>query len=711
MPIQRGLFDGMDGEQVAQVQRHLHHRRFDAGAVVIAQGDILRWVYVIESGIAELLVTDAAGKQQSLRQVGRGEAFGEVSLLTGEPAAATLRAVSELDVVVVEQASLRELAAAFPIIYQNLSSMIAARIAAASFAFSARPGRTAIALDEGAPPLLGYAPASSLAWHTRRSTLLIVAADTMPAQLEGFSDEVGVHAAGTHPDEPRARIVGVRPDDSLLSDVTSGRSSHLTDRFGHVLVWSVEPLSASAESIRFLAAAGAGGRPSPSRQRSRSPAAYTLLGWQPAGARIGPEPDRVLAVPPTPTARRGAAAQRAARRALACRAGPGLGGSRPGGTQGGHRAGRRRGSRLRSRGRPGGTQARRADGRLRGGHKHRGGGRRNVLTGLHGRGDDRRLATARQHHRVRLAFPTAALLSSARLRAGVRAELGDLLIEDMPIPFAATAADLVSGQEVTLGEGPLWRAVMAAMSIPGIFPPQPAGDQLLVDGGVVDMVPSRVASAMGADVVIAVRLPDLTHRPMPSNRTPRSVVRVLRRSLEMMRTRVATESAGGATILIQPDLQFPVGLRHFAEGWRFVEVGDARPAPHCPGSPACCHGSTAARTARRSRFRCGCPNCKRPRPGQALLHAITAALALIKNCRNNLMQIADNPNTASAHIATMPRSIPRGSTDGGRSRVKGICGGCDGAGHWWDRRPWRRGDGELAGGGLAGRRPHPGARA
>lgn len=39
-----------------------------------------------------------------------------------------------------------------------------------------------------------------------------------------------------------------------------------------------------------------------------------------------------------------------------------------------------------------------------------------------------------------------------------------------------------------------------------------------------------------------------------------------------------------------------------------------------------------------------------------------------------------------------------------RSRAKGTCGGCDGPGHRWDWRPWRRGDRELPGRGLASRR-------
>ena len=115
---------------------------------------------------------------------------------------------------------------------------------------------------------------------------------------------------------------------------------------------------------------------------------------------------------------------------------------------------------------------------------------------------------------------------------------------------------------------------MASMAVPGTFPPQLVGGRLLVDGGVVDQVPTRAAGALGADVVIAVRLPDVV-RPMTSPTERWSFLQVLRRCLAIMKSRVATESAGSATIVIQPDVPAPLGIRHFTEGRLLVEAGEA----------------------------------------------------------------------------------------------------------------------------------------
>jgi NTE family protein len=77
-------------------------------------------------------------------------------------------------------------------------------------------------------------------------------------------------------------------------------------------------------------------------------------------------------------------------------------------------------------------------------------------------------------------------------------------IEDAKIPFRAVAADLISGKEVVLSGGSLRRAVMASCAVPGFMPPVKEGEMLLVDGGIVNLVPCSVVRQGGAEVVIGV---------------------------------------------------------------------------------------------------------------------------------------------------------------------------------------------------------------
>lgn len=96
-----------------------------------------------------------------------------------------------------------------------------------------------------------------------------------------------------------------------------------------------------------------------------------------------------------------------------------------------------------------------------------------------------------------------------------RSNFADFDIENSPIPFGAVATDLHSGAEVWLREGSIADAVRASIALPGLFTPVVYQGRLLVDGGLVNPVPSTLARAMGADIVIAVDLnADLMQRYM-----------------------------------------------------------------------------------------------------------------------------------------------------------------------------------------------------
>jgi len=84
--------------------------------------------------------------------------------------------------------------------------------------------------------------------------------------------------------------------------------------------------------------------------------------------------------------------------------------------------------------------------------------------------------------------------------------VGDKAFTDTKIPFAAVAADLVKGEKVIIREGKLFDALLASVSIPGMFPPVILDKKILVDGGIVDVVPIETAKSLGANFVIGVNV-------------------------------------------------------------------------------------------------------------------------------------------------------------------------------------------------------------
>jgi len=130
-----------------------------------------------------------------------------------------------------------------------------------------------------------------------------------------------------------------------------------------------------------------------------------------------------------------------------------------------------------------------------------------------------------------LANPKVSLISGKKIRKYLVSLMGDKLFSDTKIPLKIIAADLVSGKEIVFKHGKIIDAVMASMSIPGIFPPVQMGEKILVDGGLLNPTPVNRVREMGADVVIGV---DLTMDRVRFNKL--NMFGILFRSFDILRT-------------------------------------------------------------------------------------------------------------------------------------------------------------------------------
>ncbi len=183
----------------------------------------------------------------------------------------------------------------------------------------------------------------------------------------------------------------------------------------------------------------------------------------------------------------------------------------------------------------------------------------------------------------RLGLSTASVLSNTGLRASLQVVGQDKRIEDLETPLAITAADITSGREIVFRRGLLWPAVLASMALPGVYPPQRIGPYTLVDGGVLNPVPSNVAAEMGADTVIAIRLKARAGlvREYPESheavgKVP-TMLHTITRSIEMMQSKISADTAAAATILIEVNFEdvARVGLRRWSEGRGYIDLGEA----------------------------------------------------------------------------------------------------------------------------------------
>ena len=82
--------------------------------------------------------------------------------------------------------------------------------------------------------------------------------------------------------------------------------------------------------------------------------------------------------------------------------------------------------------------------------------------------------------------------------------------DDLSIPYRAIGTDLETGEEIIYSQGSLYDAMRGSMAIPIVFTPARTGDgRYVVDGGMVNNLPTDVARDLGADIVLAVDLNDV----------------------------------------------------------------------------------------------------------------------------------------------------------------------------------------------------------
>ena len=82
----------------------------------------------------------------------------------------------------------------------------------------------------------------------------------------------------------------------------------------------------------------------------------------------------------------------------------------------------------------------------------------------------------------------------------------DINIEELPIKYTAVATDLTKKREVWLQRGDLFKAMQASSAIPGVFDPVVINNRVMVDGGVLNLMPIAPVMSDMNDLIIAVDL-------------------------------------------------------------------------------------------------------------------------------------------------------------------------------------------------------------
>ena len=559
------FFAGVSADAVEAALAGLARRPFGAGSVILAAGDSRGEMYVLREGSAEVVLTNRSGVEHVVGRVHVGEPIGEMSLLTGEAASATVRASEDAEVLVLRASQLEALIERLPQLQRNIIATLSARLARATrLAFEEELGQV-ILIEGEDQDVLGRALAASLAWHTRCPTVHLALG--APSSRRPPQATLGPEPPFRPTRAPGADYGVFDLEGSFAPDRIAATLEGLVRSFDHVLVqvpygWSGLSGTRLRARLRLLDSPARGfavatpidGAQSHERAVSVPALAAREVAWLERGLLPGEGPA-------------GSAIGRLARQFAGLRVGVALG---AGSLRGYAHVGALRA--LERHGVPIDCLAGTSIGAtVAGGYAHFGSVDR-VSEFLDGLG-------------TRMFRPTLSrksLLSTRAMRRYIRNVVGDPLLEDMAIPLGVVATDVDTQDEVVLRRGSSVAAMFASGAVPGVFPAVRIGSRTLVDGGIVNPVPLTVAASLGADIVIGIRLvsgggtraeqlSEEGEGPVPS------AIATIVRSIEVLQTRVVTDTGSVPTIVVTPEFEsIPAAkLRNFRDGRRYIPAGEA----------------------------------------------------------------------------------------------------------------------------------------
>ncbi|MFA5858722.1 MAG: mechanosensitive ion channel family protein [Elusimicrobiota bacterium] len=123
------LFNMLDDGVITEIAGVLEEKIFAPGETIILQGGQGEAFYIILDGKVEVLINTVGGMTQKVAELITGNYFGEMSLLTGEPCTATVRALKESVLLVLNNKAFRNVLEKTPSLADTLGAVLEQRAA------------------------------------------------------------------------------------------------------------------------------------------------------------------------------------------------------------------------------------------------------------------------------------------------------------------------------------------------------------------------------------------------------------------------------------------------------------------------------------------------------------------------------------------------------------------------------------------------------
>ena len=123
------LFRNLQPDETTTILARLQPATFESGTCILESGVWHGLLYIIASGTVSVFLQEDTGNGARIAQLGPGECFGEMSLITGEPPSATVRADEDITVWALPEADFLTLIRTCPTLLQNINAILSRRLA------------------------------------------------------------------------------------------------------------------------------------------------------------------------------------------------------------------------------------------------------------------------------------------------------------------------------------------------------------------------------------------------------------------------------------------------------------------------------------------------------------------------------------------------------------------------------------------------------
>ena len=122
------LFDGLDNNTTAELEKLFKTRKFPKNSIIVNEGDESASLYVIVKGEVKVFLSDENGKEVVINLLGTGESFGELSILDGLPRSSSIMTTMPSELAMLSQNEFSRLIDKYPQISRTLLKNLSQRV-------------------------------------------------------------------------------------------------------------------------------------------------------------------------------------------------------------------------------------------------------------------------------------------------------------------------------------------------------------------------------------------------------------------------------------------------------------------------------------------------------------------------------------------------------------------------------------------------------